>query len=354
MINNWKFRQCFKMDKTEQVQDVAQIFQTLEKLFVAESITEYEVLPGYNEQDKSTPFVIEMHHLGVYKWCIKPLYTYAHRTFKTKSHVTQSEKLKFLTQFMLMVQPDHMSLWNARKLLIQKKIISFQEEIKLLNLILLQHPKSSEVYIHRRWLIQSMTVPDSSVIKFEFSLNECMVCQRSADKYANNYHAWNHRQWVIDTFLLHMNEQLLDSELESAEKFIDAHISDYSGYHHKIYIIRLKLALLNPKSLDKFIEEQVDIAEQLLLTYENHESLYIGYRGLLTLIYDYKPKNNVLGVEAMIKEDEWPLRREKFAARAVAFVHHLKSKQRSIWDVDLCRKFIKWCELLLDKKQKCQ
>lgn len=58
--------------------------------------------------------------------------------------------------------------------------------------------------------------------------HEISICERAADRCASNYHAWSHRQWVLQNAPC-----LLQSELMRTEKFIRKHISDYSSYHYR-------------------------------------------------------------------------------------------------------------------------
>lgn len=59
--------------------------------------------------------------------------------------------------------------------------------------------------------------------------HEISICERAADRWASNYHAWSHRQWVLQNAPC----SLLQSELMRTEKFIRKHISDYSSYHYR-------------------------------------------------------------------------------------------------------------------------
>ena len=61
---------------------------------------------------------------------------------------------------------------------------------------------------------------------------EIGICERSADRYSSNYHAWSHRQWVLQNAPF-----LLKSELMLSDKFMRKHISDYSSYHYRQKLI---------------------------------------------------------------------------------------------------------------------
>ena len=58
------------------------------------------------------------------------------------------------------------------------------------------------------------------------------LCERCADKSSSNYHAWCHRQWVLQKA-----PYLLKYESRQSEKFIRKHIGDYSGYNHRQHVL---------------------------------------------------------------------------------------------------------------------
>lgn len=85
---------------------------------------------------------------------------------------------------------------------------------------------------------------------------ELSLCEKCAEKKNGNYHAWNHRQWVLQK-----SPELLNFELIKTEKFIRKNISDYSCYHHRnIIFIRL---------FDFGYYDLEDIKEDNLIRYVN-------------------------------------------------------------------------------------
>lgn len=64
---------------------------------------------------------------------------------------------------------------------------------------------------------------------------ELSLCEKCAEKKNSNYHAFNHRQWVLQK-----SPDLLNFELVKTEKFIRKNIGDYSCYHHRnIVLVKL-------------------------------------------------------------------------------------------------------------------
>lgn len=58
------------------------------------------------------------------------------------------------------------------------------------------------------------------------------LCERCAERKNGNYHAWNHRQWVLQKA-----PNLLCYEINKTEKFIRKNVADYSVYHHRHFVL---------------------------------------------------------------------------------------------------------------------
>lgn len=61
---------------------------------------------------------------------------------------------------------------------------------------------------------------------------EISLCERCAERKNSNYHAWNHRQWVLQK-----EPNLLSYEIIKTEKFIRKNLADYSVYHHRHFVL---------------------------------------------------------------------------------------------------------------------
>jgi len=81
---------------------------------------------------------------------------------------------------------------------------------------------------YRLQLCLRLTIPTCSGADAIDWPNEIGICERAADRCASNYHAWSHRQWILQS-----GPCLLQSELLRTEKFMRKHISDYSCYHYR-------------------------------------------------------------------------------------------------------------------------
>lgn len=207
------------------------------------------------EQNKS-PVVHLEHNLGLESWCIKYVYEYGkvakHQqvkgqfvclTFGTFLHISAHRKVlqcqkcsklycnvrdlvKYLNVAQL-INPDVATFWNVRRMLTEKYQLKSSHEFKFSAIVLSVKPKSNEAFAYRRWLylFQSAESIDWTI--------ELSLCERCADKKTSNYHAWSHRQWILDKAA-----HLLKFEMYKTEKHIRKNVHDYSCFHHRQFVLR--------------------------------------------------------------------------------------------------------------------
>lgn len=127
----------------------------------------------------------------------------------------------------LLLNPDVATFWNTRRVLMEKNQLNSSQEFQFSAIVLSVKPKSNEAFAYRRWLylFQSAESIDWTI--------ELSLCDRCADKKKSNYHAWSHRQWVLDKA-----DHLLKFEIYKTEKHIRKNVHDYSCYHHRQFILR--------------------------------------------------------------------------------------------------------------------
>lgn len=127
----------------------------------------------------------------------------------------------------ILINPDVATFWNCRRRLFQKNRLDIRREFQFSSIVLSKKPKSNDAFFYRRWLYSFQSHESIDWTR------ELSLCERCASKSLSNYHAWCHRQWVLQKapFLLHY-------ELATTERFIRKHIGDYSGYHHRQFVLR--------------------------------------------------------------------------------------------------------------------
>lgn len=127
----------------------------------------------------------------------------------------------------ILINPDVATFWNCRRRLFQKNRLDIRREFQFSSIVLSKKPKSNDAFFYRRWLYSFQSHESIDWTR------ELSLCERCASKSLSNYHAWCHRQWVLQKAPF-----LLNYELATTERFIRKHIGDYSGYHHRQFVLR--------------------------------------------------------------------------------------------------------------------
>lgn len=193
-------------------------------------VTSFEIIPTLSYQNKSPVIHVE-HNLGLESWCAKHVYDFSHKTILASKlsgskYIYNDSLVKYLN-CALLINPDVTTFWHIRRQLVEKNKLKIQKEFQFAALVLTKKPKASEAFAYRRWLY-----PFQSAESIDWSI-EIGICDRCADKSLSNYHAWSHRQWVLERA-----SHLLRSEILHTEKFIKKHISDYSCYHYRQFVLQ--------------------------------------------------------------------------------------------------------------------
>ncbi|CRL08153.1 CLUMA_CG020996, isoform A [Clunio marinus] len=186
----------------------------------------FEVIQVPFKQNKS-PIRLVHNHLGIESWCIRYVYQYAHQLII--SHRKQNRLPASIVKYLncaILINPDVATFWNIRRYLVERVQLNLTQEFQFSSLVLSKKPKSSEAFFYRRWLysFQSGEAIDWAV--------EISLCERCSERKNGNYHAWNHRQWVLQKA-----PNLLSYEIIKTEKFIRKNIADYSCYHHRHFVL---------------------------------------------------------------------------------------------------------------------
>lgn len=190
------------------------------------SVQSFEIISVPFKQNKSPVRLIDQ-HLGIESWCLKYVYQHAHKYIINQRKLNRYPLtiVKYLNCAIL-INPDVATFWNVRRQLVERVQLSLTQEFQFSHLVLSKKPKSSEAFFYRRWLysFQSGEAIDWAV--------EISLCERCAERKNGNYHAWNHRQWVLQKA-----PNLLSYEIIKTEKFIRKNIADYSVYHHRHFVL---------------------------------------------------------------------------------------------------------------------
>ncbi|KAK0091892.1 hypothetical protein PV326_002564 [Microctonus aethiopoides] len=237
------------------------------------NLQSFEIIP-VNDNENKSPVYHEGNSLGLASWCIQPLYCYTYnRLIELRGNKLRRENPGTASRWLLgaiLINPDISTFWNMRRELIRNGRLDSLQELRFTRIVLYHKAKCFEAFAYRRWLIRFIIMENdqSSNINVESLLkNEINIAIMSADRYANNYHAWSHREHVVITYealLPNSFGELLICEWNSSKKWCCQHVSDHSGVAYRQFLLR-RLLLLERQPM----ESSVTIAPEQFIERRN-------------------------------------------------------------------------------------
>ncbi|XP_034937358.1 protein prenyltransferase alpha subunit repeat-containing protein 1-A [Chelonus insularis] len=199
-----------------------------------------------NDHGNKSPVYHENNNLGLASWCVHPLYCYVYtHLMELRRNKLRREDPEIVARWLLgvlLLNPDANTFWNMRKELVRNERLDIEQELRFTKLVLYRNTKCFEAFSYRRLLINLLLNQEHSHANIELLLQEEInVATTSADRYSNNYHAWNHRQYIVLTYKTAIPEnfhQFLISEWASSEKWCRQHISDYGGLSYRQFLLK--------------------------------------------------------------------------------------------------------------------
>lgn len=218
------------------------ILTEIENVFKRDKdLKDFEILPVAVGENKS-PVLHAEHTLGLQEWCVRHLYVHVyHKLMKLKQQQRlRREDPNIVSRLLLggvLLNPDCTFLWNIRRELLVLGRFNLFSDLHINAVTLSRRPKSSEAFVYRRWLLSRIIetqldgATESSVLE-----EELRVTSMAADRYANNYHAWNHRMWIMSHLSQAQNRCI--NEWTSSEEWISKHVSEHSGLQYREYLFK--------------------------------------------------------------------------------------------------------------------
>lgn len=287
------------------------ILQDLGNVFKREPfVKEFDVVPVSNSSCNRSPVVCVDGHLALGSWCVPHVYGYAYtRLLEARNNIVRHEKEVVLgwSRIVILINPDMQLAWNIRKELFLCKQTTFQEELKFSQLVLTRKPKCSEVFSHRRWLMEH-NLPSYTTDRANNILQEELkVCIMAAEKYRCNYYAWTYRIWLMDTFV-HGNPLMLESEIQLTREWVRSHVSDCSGFHYRQYLLRRVGSV-------PLLSKEVALCEELCLAFPGHEAIWMHRRFCLWHLHPVAANGETQPKKARGTAN-WAVAEEAFLQRA--------------------------------------
>ncbi|XP_063913015.1 protein prenyltransferase alpha subunit repeat-containing protein 1 [Zophobas morio] len=244
------------------------------------NLKEFVVVPAEANTKNKSPVLYEEHNIGLESWCVKHIYRYAYLELfearklllKKKLPFNKERSLNHLLIGVLLINPDVSTFWNVKRELVERDVLSVNNELLFTKLVLSSKSKSNEAFAYRRWLLNralaKLQKNDMRALQSLFD-GEMSVCEMAAAKNANNYHAWTHRIWSFETIGHRMANfsVLMLRELEFSQQWLSQHVSEHTGYHYRQYLLN---AVRNSKKITCVFEYYYSkVVESLGLVNEN-------------------------------------------------------------------------------------
>ncbi|KAK2588457.1 hypothetical protein KPH14_004446 [Odynerus spinipes] len=226
------------------------------------SLKSFEIVPAEDNENKSPVFHQE-ECLGLASWCVQPLYCYAYRRLlEHRRNRHRREDPSNVARWLLgalLLNPDVATFWNMRRELVRCHKLDASEELAFTRLVLHQKPKCFEAFAYRRWLLPYIL--DAKGKNYDPIAAESPLCAEAdvartcADRYANNYHAWSHRRYVMTLRESRgYTHPTLEAEWKSSLAWCQRHVSDYSGHAYRQFLLRKCVLETEASSKEDFLE----------------------------------------------------------------------------------------------------
>ena len=175
----------------------------------------------------------------------------------TKETLMQTEKFSFLS-------PDFTTLWNYRREIMEHlfeqeelpgKLQMVADELKFLVKGIMKSPKSYTLWFQRQWTLEKGIAFEKQLpeikMNSEILQNEIGLCNKMLKQDERNFHCWNYKLWVVESFLkehtkrgllkekteeqIYEEDQklLVESECEMALGLIKKNFSNFSAWHYR-------------------------------------------------------------------------------------------------------------------------
>jgi geranylgeranyl transferase type-2 subunit alpha len=189
---------------------------------------------------------------------------------KRSQHDYSSETFELIGQ-LLTKNPDFYSLWNYRREILLTLPIGDKEEdlctkeLSLSTTAIKKNPKSYGAWYHRIWILQRY----NTVANID---QEMQLCNQFLDADQRNFHCWNYRRHLIDTF-----HRPIDSEYKYTTQKLSENFSNYSSYHHRsVYLPRYlsSFTFSSLTDLTDILDTEFQLIESAIFTEPDDQSAW--------------------------------------------------------------------------------
>ncbi|XP_033229941.1 protein prenyltransferase alpha subunit repeat-containing protein 1 [Belonocnema kinseyi] len=209
------------------------------------NLVSFEIIPAEDNKNKSPVFHDE-NSLGLASWSVQPLFSYAYnRLLDLRQNKHRREDSGTVSKWLLgvlLLNPDISTFWNMKRELVKSGRLDPMQELGFASIVLYYKSKCFEAFAYRRWLVKFILMESTHSVNVDSILrNEFKVAAMAADRYANNCHAWSHREYALGLFETLAPEDLnplLQTEWEESSNWCNRHVSDYSGFAYRQFLLK--------------------------------------------------------------------------------------------------------------------
>ena len=211
---------------------------------------------------------------------------------KVRIHQHLSLSTAQLSRLSLIAQPEDYRSWNVLK----HPLLNARFELKFAYFILTKHPRSAETYCHLRFLSRLICCEAKNA--FDAKKRLCgegfAKCEEAASRYHGNYHAWDHRRFLMSLLIDESEENddfnpnndeissMTQRELNDVKSWQSTRVSDACPFKYRLFLVEIRSkAGLRGVEFD-FFDELTEL-NRLMTIYPGHESLWNYRRDFMKL-----------------------------------------------------------------------
>ncbi|ORX88297.1 protein prenylyltransferase [Anaeromyces robustus] len=266
--------------------DAESLYNTLKNIIINKTLIEVSFVPTQGDGEYQ-PFILMENCLGIPFPIVPKSLEYLKKKFVElrKDKSLNYKEIDYCTKCILLFNGEYITAWNERKNLIQLGYIKPEFDLQFTKLCLTKHPKSSNLWYHRQWILKRY----EELINFD---KEFEIIEKSINRYATNYFAWNHRIWLLN----YMTIQKLIDEFKSTQSSMYKHVSDHAGWNYLLTIFKRIVSIykedINNKNklneLKILWNEHIEFVKKSLKEFPGHETIWYYLRILAGFVYQNK------------------------------------------------------------------
>ena len=230
-----------------------------------------------------------------------------------------------LARLSLLAQPEDYRAWNSLK----HPRLSMSRELKFGYFVLTKHPRSAETYCHLRYVTRRVR-REGIVSTFSLCREGLTKCAEAAARYHGNYHAWDHRRFLISLLVEEREGDsggsaeaggILQNELDDVKAWQNTRVSDACPFKYRLFLVETRSAAKIAGVKFDFAEELSEL-NRLMSTFAGHETLWNHRLDLMKLAR----REDSAGFERLQTEDR-------------RFLQGLEGKPKNDWEMTLLDRY---------------